>query len=246
MATTPLRIAMWSGPRNISTAMMRAFENRADTAVVDEPFYAAWLLRSGADHPMREEILAAHPTDPSQVIAGLVGPVPGGRRVFYQKHMAHHMTPDMDLEWMAACANVFLIRSPVEVLASYAVRRPDVTLDDIGVVQQCNLFEREADRLGVPPPVIESAYVLADPAQALSALCAKVGLDFDPAMLAWPAGPRDSDGVWAPAWYDAVERSTGFAPPRPPATPEDLAPTLRPIANAAAPYYERLARFKLA
>jgi hypothetical protein len=245
MATTPLRIAMWSGPRNISTAMMRAFENRADTAVVDEPFYAAWLMRSGADHPMREAILAAQPTDPARVTEGLTGPVPGGRRVFYQKHMAHHMTPDMDLGWMSACANVFLIRSPVDVLASYAVRRPDATLEDIGFVRQWELFEREADRLGAPPAVIESTDVLADPQRALSGLCAAVSLDFDPAMLAWPAGPRDSDGVWAPAWYDAVERSTGFAPPRPPTSIEDLAPGLRPIAEAAAPYYERLARFKI-
>jgi len=245
MATQTLRIAMWSGPRNISTAMMRAFENRADTAVVDEPFYAVWLLRSGAEHPLREAVLAAQPTDPARVIAGLTGPVPGGRPVFYQKHMAHHMTPDLDLRWMADCANVFLIRSPLEVLASYAVRRPDVTLEDIGVVRQCELFEREADRLGAPPPVIESADVLANPRRALTGLCVAVGLDFDPAMLAWPPGPRASDGVWAPAWYDAVERSTGFAPPRPPGAMEDLGPGLRPIAEAAAPFYERLARFKL-
>jgi hypothetical protein len=245
MTTTTIRIAMWSGPRNISTAMMRAFENRADTAVVDEPFYAAWLLRSGAQHPLREAVLAAQPTDPARVIDGLTGLVPGGRRVFYQKHMAHHMTPDMDLAWMAACANVFLIRSPVEVLASYAVRRPDASLEDIGVVRQCELFEREADRRGTPPPVIESADVLANPRLALTALCGAIGLNFDPAMLAWPAGPRDSDGVWAPAWYDAVERSTGFAPPRPPVLIADLAPALRPIAEAATPYYERLARFRL-
>jgi len=245
MATPLLRIAMWSGPRNISTAMMRAFENRADTAVVDEPFYGAWLSRSGAEHPMRAAVLAAQPTDPARVIAALLGPVPGGRRVFYQKHMAHHMMPDMPLGWMADCANVFLIRSPIEVLASYAVRRPDVALEDIGVVQQCDLFEREADRLGAPPPVIESADVLADPRRALTTLCATVGLDFDPAMLAWPVGPRDSDGVWAPAWYDAVERSTGFAPPRPPVAFDDLAPALQPLAEAAAPFYARLARFKL-
>jgi hypothetical protein len=245
MSTASLRIAMWSGPRNISTAMMRAFENRSDTAVVDEPFYAAWLLRGGAEHPMREAILAAQPTDPALVIAALLGPIPGGRRVFYQKHMAHHMTPDMDLDWMSACANVFLIRGPTEVLASYAVRRPDATLEDIGLVQQCELFDRAADRLGTAPPVIESADVLADPRRALTALCAAIGLDFDPAMLAWPAGPRDTDGVWAPAWYDAVERSTGFAPPRPPIPIESLAPALRSVAEAAAPYYERLARFKL-
>jgi hypothetical protein len=236
---------MWSGPRNISTAMMRSFENRADAAVLDEPFYAAWLLRSGADHPMRDAVLASQPTDPGKVIEGLLGPVPGGRAVFYQKHMAHHMTPDMDLAWMAACRNVFLIRRPADVLASYAVRRDAATLEDIGVVQQGEIFKREADRLGEAPPVIDSADVLADPRRVLTALCAAVGIAFDPAMLAWPAGPRSSDGVWAPAWYDAVERSTGFAAPRAPVAVADLSESLRSIAEAAQPYYDDLARFRL-
>ena len=243
---TPLRIAMWSGPRNISTAMMRAFENRDDTAVVDEPFYAAWLIRSGADHPLRAEVLASQPTDPARVIEGLLGPIPGGRSVFYQKHMAHHMTPDMDLGWMGACQNVFLIRSPADVLASYAVRRPEVRLEDIGLVQQRALFEREADRLGAPPLVVDSADILAKPGRILASLCAALGVVFDPAMLAWPAGRRETDGAWAPAWYDAVERSTGFAPPRPVARVEDLTANLKPIAEAAQPHYERLAAFKLA
>jgi hypothetical protein len=241
----PVRIAMWSGPRNISTAMMRSFENRADAAVLDEPFYAAWLIRSGADHPMREAVIASQPTDPAKVIEGLLGPPPGDRTVFYQKHMAHHMAPDMDLAWMAACQNVFLIRRPADVLASYAVRRDMATLEDIGVVQQGEIFKREADRLGAAPPVIDSADVLADPRRALTALCAAVGIAFDPAMLAWPAGPRASDGVWAPAWYDAVERSTGFAPSRAPVAFEDLAEGLKPIAAAAQPYYEALAAHRL-
>jgi hypothetical protein len=239
------RISMWSGPRNISTAMMRAFENRADTAVVDEPFYAAWLAASGADHPMREAVLAAQPTDPAEVAASLTGPVPGGRAVFYQKHMAHHVIGGMDLSWMAACHPVFLIRAPEEVLASYVVRRAAPTLEDIGFPQQAALFEREADRLGGPPPVIDARDVLDDPAGALRALCDAVGIPFLDAMLSWPAGPRDTDGVWAPAWYDAVERSTGFAPPRPRITLADLDPALRPIAEAARPLYERLARYKL-
>ena len=243
--SAPIRIAMWSGPRNISTAMMRSFENRRDTAVIDEPFYAAWLLRGGADHPLRAEVLASQPTDPAEVARGLVGPVPGERPVFYQKHMAHHMTPDMDLAWMARCRNVFLIRAPEEVLASYAVRRPAVTLEDIGVTQQLALFEREADRLGAAPLVIDSHNILGDPRGRLGALCAALGLAFDEAMLAWPPGRRDTDGVWAPAWYDAVERSTGFAPARPPADPARLSEALRPIAEAARPAYERLARFKL-
>jgi len=243
--TVPLRIAMWSGPRNISTAMMRAFENRPDTAVVDEPFYAAWLAVSGADHPMREQILVSQPIDRAEVAAMLVGPVPSGKAVFYQKHMAHHVTPKMDVGWMAHCRHAFLIRAPEEVLASYVVRRAAPTLEDIGFPQQASLFDREADRLGRPPPVIDARDVLEDPAGTLRALCETVGIPFLDAMLSWPSGPRDTDGVWAPAWYDAVERSTAFAPPRAPITPGDLDPALRSIAEAARPIYERLAKHKL-
>ena len=242
---SPIRIALWSGPRNISTAMMRAFENRPDTAVVDEPFYAAWLAASGADHPMREEILASQPVDPAQVAAMLVGPVLGDKAVFYQKQMAHHITPDMDLGWMAACRHAFLVRAPEEVLASYVVRRAGVTLQDIGFPQLAALFEREADRLGAPPPVIDARDVLEHPAGMLRALCEAMGISFLESMLSWPSGPRDTDGVWAPAWYDAVERSTGFGSPRPPITLDDLDPTLRPIAEAARPIYEKLAKHRL-
>jgi hypothetical protein len=159
--------------------------------------------------------------------------------------MAHHMTPDMDLGWMSACRNVFLIRPPEEVLASYVVRRAEVTLSDIGFVQQADLFDREADRLGVAPPVIEARDVLADPAGALSTLCEAVDAPFHPAMLAWPAGRRDTDGVWAPAWYDAVEQSTGFAAPRPTVGLDELDPALRSIAEAARQIYDRLSRFRL-
>ncbi len=240
----PVRIAAWSGPRNISTAMMRAFENRADTAVVDEPLYAAWLARSGADHPMRDEVMASQPTDWRAAVAALLGPVPGGRPVFYQKHMTHHVTPDMDFGWMAALTNVFLIRSPQDVLVSYAKRRAEVTLEQMGFVQQGDLFDREADRLGAAPPVIDAADVLADPAGTLAALCSAVGIAFDPAMLAWPPGPRDTDGAWAPVWYEGVWRSTGFAAPRPPTPIAALAEHLRPIAEAATPIYERLAQYR--
>jgi hypothetical protein len=244
-APPPVRIAVWSGPRNISTAMMRAFENRPDAAVVDEPFYAAWLAFSGADHPMRAEILAAQPTDWRAVAAALLGPVPGGRAIFYQKHMAHHVMPDMDLSWMDGCRSVFLIRAPEAVLASYVVRRGGATLEDIGAVKLTELFEREADRLGAAPPVIEAGDVLADPRGALGALCAALGIPFDDRMLRWPPGRRATDGVWAPAWYDAVERSTGFDAPRPAVAPETLAPELRAVADAAQPHYDRLAGFRL-
>jgi len=241
----PVRIAMWSGPRNISTAMMRAFENRPDAAVVDEPFYAAYLAVTGLDHPMREAVLASQPTDWRAVAAALTGQVPGGRPVFYQKHMTHHMLEGFGLDWADACRNAFLIRAPEAVLASYVVKRQGVTLADIGVARQRELFEREADRLGAAPPVIEGRDVLADPRRALSVLCSALGIAFDEAMLAWPAGRRDTDGVWAPAWYDAVERSTGFSPPGPEADLADLPDALRRLADAARPHYERLAAFRL-
>jgi hypothetical protein len=239
---TTVRIAMWSGPRNISTAMMRSFENRADCAVVDEPFYAAYLAQTGLEHPMRAEVLASQPQDWRAVAKGLAGDDPAP--VFYQKHMTHHMLPDFGLDWMAACANAFLIRDPAAVLASYVKARAEVTLADIGVVRQRELFDREADRLGRAPPVVEGAEVLADPPGVLKALCEALGVPFREEMLAWPAGRRDSDGVWAPAWYGAVERSTGFAAPeRAPAAP--LTDDLARIADQARPHYEALARCKI-
>jgi hypothetical protein len=240
--TATVRIAMWSGPRNISTAMMRSFENRSDCAVVDEPFYAAYLARTGLDHPMREEVLAAQPQDWRTVAKALVEDDPAP--VFYQKHMTHHMLPGFGLEWTAACRNAFLIRDPAQVLASYIQKRAEVTLEDIGVVRQRELFDREADRLGAAPPVVEGADVLRDPRRALGALCAALGVPFREEMLAWPAGPRDSDGVWAPAWYEAVERSTGFAAPERAQAPP-LTDDLKKIADQARPHYEALARWKL-
>ena len=242
---SPTRIAMWSRPRNISTAMMRAFENRRDVAVSDEPFYAAYLAATGLDHPMRAEILASQPNDWRDVVAGLVGPVPGGKAVWYQKHMTHHMLPGFGRDWIDGCANVFLIRAPEAVLASYAKRRENFTLDEIGLPAQLDLFERAADRLGRTPPVIDGNDVLADPRRALTVLCQACGLPFDEAMLSWSPGRRPSDGVWAPAWYESVQRSTGFGPPRPEAGFDDLDDALKPIAEAARPLYERLAKWKL-
>jgi hypothetical protein len=237
---------MWSGPRNISTAMMRAFENRDDTEVSDEPFYAAFLARTGAQHPMFEEVIASQPNDWREVADAMTGPAPGGSPVWYQKQMCHHMLPEFGLDWMDSCTNAFLIRPPEQVLASYLAKRTVVTLDDIGVVRQNEIFDRVADRTGRAPPVIEGSDVLADPRTALSALCDALGIPFSEKMLSWPAGRRASDGVWAPAWYDAVERSTGFNPPARPATFDDLPDTLKPVAEAAQPYYERMAQHKLA
>ena len=239
-----IRVAMWSGPRNISTAMMRAFENRPDTCVIDEPFYSVYLDRTGVDHPMREESLASQSTNWRLVVEELLSPLPDEYAVFYQKHMTHHMVEGVGLDWMAQCRNAFLIRSPERVLASYAAKRPEVTLDDIGFVRQAELFEIEAERLGVAPPVIDADDVLADPRRVLAELCGALGIPFKTSMLKWPPGPRASDGVWAPVWYGAVERSTGFAPP-PGETPV-LDESLAAIAEAARPHYEKLAQYRLA
>jgi len=238
-----IRIAMWSGPRNISTAMMRSFENRPDTSVIDEPFYAYYLARTGADHPLRAEVLASQPVTSAPVVETLLGPVPGGRRVFYQKHMTHHMVDGVDLSWMALVTNAFLIRSPDDVLVSYAKVRGTPTPEEIGIPQQRVLFERVADLLGQAPPVVDGGDVLREPQKVLSKLCVAVGIDFLPHMLSWPAGRRETDGVWAPAWYASVEKSTCFAPPR-----EErgvLPDPLRRVADAVRPDYERLARFRL-
>ena len=241
----PIRIAMWSGPRNISTAMMRSFGNRSDTAVIDEPFYAAYLAGTGIQHPLREESLAAQPTDWRKVVKTILGPVPDGKPIFYQKHMTHHMLPEFGRDWIAQCRNAFLIRAPEDVLASYTEKRSEVTLEDIGFVQQREIFEHEAEHLGEAPPVIDAADVLRDPKRTLSALCRALDIPFADQMLHWPPGRRATDGAWAPAWYDSVERSTGFVPPRPPVPFDSLRDDLKPIALAARPHYERLHRFRL-
>jgi hypothetical protein len=243
LSADAIRIAMWSGPRNISTAMMRSFENRPDTSVIDEPFYACYLARTGADHPLRAEVLASQPVTSERVVETLLGPVPGGRRVFYQKHMTHHMVDVIELSWMAQVTNAFLIRSPDDVLLSYAKVRGTPTPEEIGIPQQRVLFERVADLLGQAPPVIDGGDVLGDPRQMLSKLCAALGIDFLDTMLSWPAGRRETDGVWAPAWYASVEKSTGFALPREERVA--LPDPLRRVADAVRPDYERLARFRL-
>lgn len=240
---TPKRIAMWSGPRNLSTAMMYAFAARGDCAVWDEPFYAAYLKATGIDHPMREEIIAAHDPDPARVAAACVGPVPQDQSLFYQKHMTLHMIPGFDRGWMRACQNVFLIRHPARVVASYARKREDPSLADIGFVQQAELFDEVAGWMGRAPLVIDSADIRADPAAMLAVLCAALGIPFTASMLRWPAGGHASDGVWAAHWYGAVHRSTGFEEPEGP-LPE-LAGSAARLVAAALPHYDRLAGYRL-
>ncbi|GAB3996758.1 sulfotransferase-like domain-containing protein [Nocardioides marmoraquaticus] len=232
-----VRVAMWSGPRNISTAMMRAWENRPDTVVVDEPLYAAYLAATGLDHPGRDEVLASQPTDWREAVAGLTAPV--GAPVHYAKHMTHHLLPEMDLDWVADFRNVLLVRDPREVVASYVRSRESCEPADIGLLQQVRLAEVLPD----DTPVVDAADFLRDPAGHLRWLCDWLGIDFTDAMLSWPAGPRDSDGVWAPYWYDAVLASTGFEPYRP--REVTLSPHDAAVAETCRPAYEQLRERRL-
>ncbi len=238
-----LYLAMWSGPRNISTAMMRSWENRGDCAVVDEPLYAHYLKHTGLDHPGRDEVIAAGQTDWRKVAASLTGEVPGGRAIFYQKHMTHHLLPHIDRHWLAQLTHAFLIRDPRRVLLSYVKSRPSVTADDIGVHQQLEIFRHVRAATGVTPPVIDALEFLRAPEQQLRALCARLNVDFKPQMLHWPAGPRASDGVWAPYWYDSVYRSTGFEAANEAAV--EVPAHFRGITAEVMPAFEELYAFRL-
>ncbi len=223
---------MWSGPRNISTALMRSFGSRSDTAVCDEPLYAHYLEATGADHPGRAEVLAAHERDWRAVARFLTGPAPDGKAVFYQKHMAHHLLPEIERDWLWRLEHAFLIREPREMLRSLARVTPRPTLADTGLSQQVELYRVVAERSGAPPLVIDARDVLEDPPAVLGALCAALGLEFQPAMLAWPGGLRPTDGVWAKHWYAEVARSTGFQRPGPPSgAGEELAGELARVAE---------------
>ena len=206
------RIAMWSGPRNISTALMRAWENRSDTIVYDEPFYACYLHETGLHHPGTDAIIAANSTDWQTVIAQITGPIPRQKPIWYQKHMVHHILPNMEIGWVQGLTNCFLIRRPREMINSYIKVRPDPTMRDLGIDQQFRIFDFVRSELGITPPVIAARDVLLDPRRQLSLLCTAIGVEFQESMLSWPAGPRTTDGVWAPYWYASVEASTGFAP----------------------------------
>ena len=236
-----IRVAMWSGPRNLSTAMMYAFAARGDCTVTDEPFYAAYLAETGLDHPMRAEVLASQPLDPVQVGQDLQQDA--DQPIWYQKHMTQHMLPQMPLGWMESCRHAFLIRHPARVVASYVKKREAPVLADLGFIQQVELFDRVAQATGEAPPVVDSTAIRARPEAQLRALCTALGIPFTERMLHWPSGPKPYDGVWAPVWYHAVHGSTGFdAAEGPlPALDGDYAR----LAEAALPAYEAMAKHAL-
>jgi hypothetical protein len=240
MRSPEVRIAMWSGPRNLSTALMRSWENRPDTEVLDEPLYAHYLAVTGLDHPGRDDVIAAGPVQAADAVARCLAPLPAGVTVSYQKHMSHHLLPDVQRSWLDEVNNLLLIRDPVLVLASYSAVRSEVTLADIGLAQQLELVDRAE-------LIIDSSDFLVDPERYQRAVCEHFGIAFSAAMLSWPAGPRASDGCWAPHWYGAVEASTGFGPPRRSRHGgiDDLPRPLRPLAREARCIYDELAAERL-
>ena len=239
MTPDPKRIAMWSGPRNLSTALMYAFAARGDCAVWDEPFYAAYLAATGIDHPMSAEVIAAGQPNPAKVAQACLSPIPAGQPLFYQKHMTLHMIPAFDRGFMHGLTNVFLIRHPARVVASYSKKRESPTLADLGFVQQAELFDEVSQWQGTAPLVVDSFDIRAQPRETLTKLCAALHIGFRPAMLSWPAGPKPFDGVWAPHWYNAVHQSSGLDDPEGPMP--DLPAAFQKLADAAMPHYEKLA-----
>lgn len=235
---------MWSGPRNLSTTLLRSWGSRPDTFVTDEPLYAHYLRTTGdCRHPGYEETLATHEADWHQVTDWLLGPTPAGQPVWYQKHMAHHLLPSIDRDWIDGLTNCFLIRRPAPVLVSMTEFFPDPSPEDIGLPQQVELFERELERTGRIPAVIDSDDVLRDPPGVLAKLCDRLGVPYTESMLTWPPGLRDTDGAWAPEWYKKVAKTTGFGPPR--TERVEVPESLRDVLTACQPLYDRLAEHRL-
>jgi len=241
--TQAIRIAMWSGPRNISTAMMRAWGNRSDTSVFDEPFYAYYLKATGKKHPGAEEVIARGETDRRRIITLLTGPVPSRRWIFFQKHMTHHLLPEIDREWLGTVTNCFLIRDPSDVIASYIKKREDLALEDLGFVQQMEIFDFVRSRMNAIPPIVDAKDVLENPERILRLLCKAVGVEFSELMLSWPPGLRETDGVWAKYWYGEVAKTTSFQPRRP--RREEVPKRLREIYDRCRACYERLYGYRL-
>jgi hypothetical protein len=239
----PVRIAMWSGPRNISTAMMRAWGNLADSFVVDEPFYAYYLSATGKKHPVADVVIASGETDWRKIVAQLIGPVPNGKRIFFQKQMAHHLLPDVDRAWLGAVTNCFLIRDPREVIASYIKKRETPALSDLGFIQQVEIFDFVRTRTSSIPPIVDAKDVLENPERMLRLLCESVSVEFSESMLSWPPGLRETDGVWAGHWYREVSKTTSFQPYRP--RHAEVPTHLREIYDRCSECYERLYEYRL-
>jgi hypothetical protein len=240
----PLRVAMWSGPRNISTAMMRSWENRNDTIVTDEPLYGPYLSQTKKQHPMYQEIIEHQGSDYQLIINHLISDkLPLNKSIYYQKHMSHHLLDLHNLSWTKKLINVFLIRDPQYVLASYLRKHENPTPEDLGYPQQVKLFNYLQTETKDIPLVLESKDILKNPKSMMKLLCARLGIDFDHKMLTWPKGYRDTDGIWASHWYNRVIESTGFAKYHPKEL--NLTDKQKSLAEKCMPYYQSLSEFKL-
>lgn len=234
---------MWSGPRNISTAMMRSWGNRPDTFVCDEPLYAHYLLTTGRDHPGADEVIAHHENDWRKVTNWLTGDVPEGKSIFYQKQMSHHLLPHIERDWLGRVTNCFLIREPGEVITSYLKKNSTPTLEDVGFPQLVEIFDWVRKKTGSTPPVLDARDVQENPRRTLGLLCDALGVPFTEAMLLWPPGLRATDGVWAKHWYTEVQSSTTFRPysPKPDRVPDEL----REVYEKSVEFYEMLSAHRL-
>lgn len=222
---------------------MRSWENRADTVVIDEPFYAYYLKTTGKEHPGATDVIANGETNWRTVVSRLTGSIPNGRKILFQKQMTHHLLPEVDRQWLGAVTNCFLIRDPAEVITSYIKKNPDPTLKDLGFMQQTEIFDWVRTQTDSVPPVVDAKDVLQNPERILRLLCEAVGVEFDSAMLSWPPGLRETDGIWAKYWYDAVAKTTSFQPYRP--KNEPVPDRLREIYDQCRECYDRLYQYRL-
>ena len=205
-------IAVWSGPRNISTALMRSFENRSDCFVSDEPFYSYFLHETGLKHPLRDEVIKTGLINYNKIIKYITGPIPFSKNIWYQKHMAHHILPGVNMNWIKSMKNCLLIRHPSDVILSYSKKYEISSIQQLGYLQQVDIYEMLYQEIGTPPIIVDAQDLLKEPRKMLIEICKNIRIKFDEKMLSWPLGPRITDGIWGKHWYKQVEVSTGFNP----------------------------------
>ena len=236
------KIAMWSGPRNISTAMMRSFENREDTYVIDEPFYAYYLKKTNLNHPLRQKVISSQESKLKNIIELITGEIPNNKMIWYQKHMVHHISSNMNMDWIKSFENCFLIRHPRDVIISYAKRNPIIGINDLGYIHQKYLFQKIKEITGKYPSVFDSNDILINPEKYLRIMCNAFKIDFSEKMLYWPKGPRETDGVWASYWYKNVMNSKSFKIFK--KSDEKIPRQYNHLLEECLPYYEYLYSFK--
>ena len=237
------KIAMWSGPRNISTALMRSFENRPDTEVIDEPFYAFFLKHTKIKHPIYNEVIDTYDSSWDKVANRLIGANPNNNNVWYQKLMTHHWVNNESLDWTKNVTNCFLIRDPKKVIKSYLKIHKDINPDLIGLPQQLHIFKYIMSKTNKIPLVISSEDILKNPKLMLEKLCNLLGIPFLEQMLEWPKGPRESDGIWGGYWYKNVVKTTSFAKPL--HLEEEFPDDYNALLNECMNYYNEIEKYKI-